>query len=310
MDSLFSGRRDEAQNAAYTLGRIGTEDARQALLGAVTGDDEQLAQAAIGALGQMGGTEDVRGALLKAAQNGKPQVKQQAIQQLVQSGSPEGMKLAEAALGGKDPDAARNAAWALVNVGSAESRRLLEKAALSGDPQVRVAAVQAMAQSGDDHSTDTLLNLARDQDPQVRGAALNALGQVGSGKAVDAVLQAATTGTSDEKIAAVGALGNLDDPRAGTQLASLIHDKDEQVAQTAIYSSYNGGPEIDKALEQLVDDPTSSQALRSAAASQLRSRGVDMDTATSAQVDTILGGPAPAGGYGGGTYYNERDMVE
>ena len=68
-DSLFSGRREEAQYAAGVLGRIGTEDARQALVTALTGKDANLAAAAADALGQIGMTDsvEVRAAVGRAA---------------------------------------------------------------------------------------------------------------------------------------------------------------------------------------------------------------------------------------------------
>ena len=50
--------------------------------------------------------------------------------------------------------------------------------------------------------------------------------------------------------AAISGLSSMDDARASQQLASLIHDADPTVAQAAISSSYNGGPEVDTALEQ------------------------------------------------------------
>src|SRR3569623_1079627 len=93
-DSLCSGRREEAQYAAGVLGRIGTEDARTALVSALTGKDANLAAAAAGALGQIGMTDQVKSALKSAAQS-NPQVTTQVMQQLVQAGSPEGLRLAE-----------------------------------------------------------------------------------------------------------------------------------------------------------------------------------------------------------------------
>ena len=121
-DSLFSGRRDEACYAASVLGRIGTEDARQALVAALTGKDKELAAAAAGALGQVGMTDSVKTALLSAAQS-NPQVKMQVMNQLVQAGAPEGMRLAEEMLGGKEPGMASQAVWALAGQGTPEARR-------------------------------------------------------------------------------------------------------------------------------------------------------------------------------------------
>ena len=73
------------------LGRIGTEDARQALITALTGKDKELAAAAAGALGQMGMTDSARPRCSRAARD-NPQVKMQVMQQLVQNGAPEGLR--------------------------------------------------------------------------------------------------------------------------------------------------------------------------------------------------------------------------
>ena len=68
-DSLFSGRRDEAQYAAGVLGRMNTEDSRTALMAALTGKDKELAQTAAMTLGNTGMTESVKTALMSAAQS-------------------------------------------------------------------------------------------------------------------------------------------------------------------------------------------------------------------------------------------------
>jgi hypothetical protein len=99
----------------------------------------------------------------------------------------------------------------------------------------------------------------------------------------------------------------MDDARASQQLASLMHDSDPTVAQAAISSSYNGGPEVDSALEQIVNDPNAAANLKAAAAGQLRARGTDLDDATEAAVTKLAGA---AGGYGYGGYYPSRDFIE
>ena len=88
------------------LGRIGTEDARQALIAALTGKDKELAAAAAGALGQVGMTDQVKSALLVGGA-AQPAVKMQVMQQLVQAGAPEGMRFAEEMLNSKEPGAAQ-----------------------------------------------------------------------------------------------------------------------------------------------------------------------------------------------------------
>jgi hypothetical protein len=78
-----------------------------------------------------------------------------------------------------------------------------------------------------------------------------------------------------------------------------MRDPDVSVAQTAIGSSYNGGPEVDRALTGIVNDPNANPELRATAAGQLRNRGAELDAATE-QVVTKLAGPAAA--YGGMSY--------
>ena len=85
----------------------------------------------------------------------------------------------------------------------------------------------------------------------------------------------------------------MDDPRASQQLATLMRDADPQVAQMAISSSYNGGPEVDTTLTQIVNDPSATAELKAAAAGQLRNRGTDLDDATE-QMVTKLAGAATA----------------
>ena len=84
----------------------------------------------------------------------------------------------------------------------------------------------------------------------------------------------------------------MDDPRASASSSrALMRDRDPQVAQTAIQRSYNGGPEVDQALTQIVNDPSAKDELKAAAANQLRGRGTDLDDATE-QTVTKLAGPA------------------
>jgi hypothetical protein len=69
-----------------------------------------------------------------------------------------------------------------------------------------------------------------------------------------------------------------------------------------VSSSYNGGPEVDQSLEQILTDPGADGNLKAAAASQLRARGTDLD-ANLEQVVTKLAGPAQMyGGEGYGRY--------
>jgi len=298
-DSLFSGRRDESTFAASVLGRIGTEQARQTLITALQGSDKQLALAAAGALGQQAMTETVKSALLAASRD-NPALKNQVMHQLINAGAVEGMRLAEEVLNGKDAGAASSVIYALAANGSTEAKRLLERALDSREPAVRMAAISNLAQNPDDHSTDLLMRLTRDSDPNVRATALTTLAQVGSDRAQQAILDASQNGKPEDKIAAITGLASMDDPRAGQQLAKLMRDPDPLVAQAAIGSAYNGGPEVDTTLISLLNDPSTKDDLRNVIAMQLRGRGTELDDATEDKVTKLAGPRGEYGGYGYG----------
>jgi HEAT repeat protein len=195
----------------------------------------------------------------------------------------------------------------VVGAGTPDAKHLIDKALQSKDQGVRMAAISSLAQNPDEHSTAQLLALSRDSDPQVRQIALQTLGQVGSEQAQQAILDASRSGKPEDRIAAINGLASMDDARAGAQLAAMMRDGDESVAQTAIQMSYNGGPEVDQALTQLVDDPNANQQLRTMAAQQLRGRGADLDDATEKSVAELAG---PASMYGGYGYGGGRVMVD
>jgi hypothetical protein len=78
-----------------------------------------------------------------------------------------------------------------------------------------------------------------------------------------------------------------------------MRDPDASVAQAAISSSYNAGPEVDATLIGIVNNPGANAEVRSTAASQLRNRSTQLDAATERAVTELAG---PAGGYGGASY--------
>ena len=166
-----------------------------------------------------------------------------------------------------------------------------------------VDVLASVVQAGDDAATDALLALSRDGDASVKATALSSLGQVGSARAVDALVSAAGGGAAEDRIAALQGLGNVDDPRASATLARAIEERDDSVATAAIWAAYNGGDDVDQALVRAFANPAASDAVRNAAGQQIRSRGIDVDDATRAKLDEVLG--ASYGGYGYGGYGGE-----
>ena len=87
-----------------------------------------------------------------------------------------------------------------------------------------------------------------------------------------------------------------------------MRDTDPTVAQAAIANAYNGGPEVDQTLTQLVNDPSTAENLKAAAASQLRQRGTDLDRRTEARSPSSRARPTAADGYGG--YYPRGEDID
>jgi HEAT repeat protein len=216
--------------------------------------------------------------------------------------------MAQELLNGKDGGDASVAVYALNGAGTAAARQLIERALTAGEPRVRIAAMSSLAQSPDDKVTDTLVRMARDPDAEVRTTALATLGQVGSERAQQAIFDAARSATPEDRIAAIGALSSLDDARAGTQLAQLMHDPDPHVAQAAVRSSSDAGPEVERTLTAIVNDPAGNPDLRRIAAHQLRRRGSQLDPATEQSVSR-LAGPAGGGASYGRVTATETDAV-
>lgn len=301
-ESLFSGRKSEAANAATVLGRLGTEASQRALITAMNGGDKDVALAAARALGQQGMTESVKAMMLGAARNGDSQMRGAILDKLLEQGAPEGLRLAEEVLASKDPAVAQGAVYALSQAGTPKARMLIEQSLSAQDPGVRTAAIQALAQTPTDSAADSLIRMAKDSDSSVRSAAMTALAQIGTEKATQTLIDSARQGSAENRVAALSGLSMLNDSKATKAIVEMMHDKDETVAQTAISSTYNGGAEIDTALISLINNGAVSEALRLAAANQLRNRNADLDEATEKRVTALAGSANMYGGYSYGGY--------
>lgn len=303
-DSLFSGRRDEANYAANILGRLGSENARTALLAAITGKDKELANAAATALGQGGMNEQVKTALLAAARD-NPELKVQVATQMIANGAPEGLRLADEMISSGKMANAHGVMWAIANSGTPEARQLIDRALTSGKPEIQVAAISTLTQNPDDRSTDALLRMVHDDNQTVRAAALSTLSQVGSERAQTALIEASRSGAVEDRVTAIGGLSN-GDARSTQQLITLMRDRELGVAAAAITAAHSGGPEVDQALTQIVNDGDVAAELKQAAARTLRARGGELDPATEQVVTKLAGSREAYGGYG----YGGRISVE
>ena len=237
-----------------------------------------LANAALGAVGQLGQGPEVMEALQRIALNSdNPQLKSSALYQLANSSDPESTDLVVKAIASGD-SMAGGMVSVLLQRGGADATRVIEVASTSESPQTRAALASALGNQGGAGAEDLLDTLTRDSDPTVQNAAVYALANVGGEKSNERLLDLARTGDDEVRRVAISALGNSGDPRAGKIIADAIGSSDSSLAQSAIYSAHNGGPEVDAALLALADNGDAEMFLRQQAASTLISRGaVDSD---------------------------------
>lgn len=287
-ETLRSGRRDEAIEAADLLGRVGTEAARQALVSALTAKNSAAALAAANALGRSGVSDNVKAALISAASSSS-EMKLEVMTQLVQAGAPEGLRFAHELIEGEGGREASQAVWILSRQNTPEAKQLLDVALRSKEPAVRAAALSGIAEATGTPSIDTLLRFVHDDDSSVRTTALSHLGQLGTERAQTALLSAARQGAVDDRIAAIRSLMNVDDSRVDSELANFMRDPDPNVAVAAISAASRGGSEVDPQLIRLINDQNAEEEVRRAAAVQLRDRGATVDSSTEAAIDRLAG---------------------
>ena len=230
-------------------------------------------------------------AALVAAARGNNRIMLSVLYPLIQAGAHEGIQLAAEAIDGSDEDSASQAVFALAQKNTPETKQLVERALASKRWVVKQSAIESLGQQQDNAwAMDTLAQLAQDEDPRTVGAALQTLAQVGSERSEQVILDAGRSPKSDTRLAAIQALVQLDDAHTLALLARLVRDGDARVAEAAIRTVQSGGPEIEAALADLVDDRRADGGLRTAAAHKLRELRAKLSHVTEANVTKLLNG--------------------
>ncbi len=287
-NTLTSGSEQEASYAASELGRIESPEAQQALITTLGDSNADIAAMAATSLAQSKMSDRTKQALVAAA-HANSRIMLSVMFLLVQSGEREGIQLAAEAIDGTDDDTASQAVFALAQKDTPETKQLVERALVSKRWPVKQSAIQSLGQRQDDTwAIDTLARLAHDEDSATVGAALQTLAMVGSERSEQLILEAGRSPKADTRLAAVNPLVMLDDAHALAVLARLVRDGDSRVAEAAIRTVQSGGPEIEAALADLVDDGRADAGLRTSAAHQLRQLRAKLGRVTEANVAKLL----------------------
>lgn len=280
-DALRSSDPEVAGAAASALAKVGTSDARDALVGALASSDSSVVANAASSLASYRMTDDMTAALRRAVA-AHPELEPQVMAQLVGAGSPLGIELARKALTGDSPDLASRAISSLEQAGTPAALDALVEGARVGDAQVRAEAVASLGNVGDSRAPDLVAQAMRDSEPAVRVSAARALGQLATPKARDLLVQMTRSSDESDRRAAVASLSRFEGTDTTRRLSELVRDPSFGVAYAAVdaLSDRNDGV---PALRSLVTDTAASTYIRYQAARMLTYRGISDPT-----IDRVL----------------------
>lgn len=198
------------------------------------GADSRAAEAAIRALGRLGGQESVN-LLTTTVNTGTPELARQAVLTLCAIGRrhPDAVAAGvRAALfdGEMSPD------WIIVisSLGRLEDVDLLVSASHHGDPEVRRAAVEAFRSLRGDVDEDAVVLALADENAGVRAAAARALGGYRSARALEALLIAAHDHDAWVVAEAVKSLGSVGGPQAESTLRAAVASNSSLIVIAAL----------------------------------------------------------------------------
>ncbi len=287
-DSLQSSDPAEAGAPAGALAKAGTPEARDALIAALSGGDDELTAIAMRSLREFRLTPDMSSALVAAA-HANPELVDVVMDRLVGDGSPQGLELAQTMLAKPGHEASR-AIDALEGAGTPAAIQLIEQAVASGDPVLRRQAIASLGALRATGATESVVGALRDADAEVRVAAIDALSGLATDRASAALIEVARTGITEDRQAAVTGLRDHPDPAVGGALVQLMHDRDADVALAAMNAAVVRGTDLERELSSLVRNASTSAAVRLGAAEHLREQGIPLDERLEAELALLVEG--------------------
>jgi HEAT repeat protein len=275
-ESLNGGDSDERRAAATALGRVGSDDARDALVSALASSDSDLRSTALGALASYR-LDDAACSAIRSAALSDPDLLPEGMRRLLQAGSSQGLELARSALSGDANLAIRTLGY-LAEMNPPGGTALIAQSARASDERVRASALRALAQTHAPEALDVAINALHDTSYRVRETAASTLSGVGGDRARDALIQLSRSSDPNDRITAVSYFP--DDAAAVARTRELLRDSDSSVvwsAMRSLASSPSGAP----ALRSLVFDASRTDEQRYDAAQMLENYGrLDDATAT------------------------------
>jgi HEAT repeat protein len=283
-DTLRTGSPDEAIAALEVLGRAGSEEAREAIVAALSNSDSEIAGAAVTAMAKFRMTPEAANALRTASES-HPELAVAVMRQLFTVNSPVAVQIAERLLRTGERGDMEQALRALESAGTAEAGELLVRTARTAEPEMRAYALRSLANSGDKRAVDVVVGALRDGNASVREQAIYSLGALRSEKARDALIDFSRTGDASDRRSALLAMRDYTDARTQQRIVELSRDSDASVRYYAI--DYMPDTQAGfTTLKGIASDASIDQGTRMRAANSLRYRSY-LDDSTEELIESI-----------------------
>ncbi|TFH05770.1 MAG: hypothetical protein E4H06_00880 [Methanosarcina sp.] len=245
--------------AAQLLGRLGDEQAADALLRKLADKNYRVREAAVEALGRVGGEKTVD-VLVEKLEAKDPNFRLHTVRALARLGDERAVDPLARRLDDKVLEVRIAAAEAL---GDLESRnaadallKKLEDTQMGGTPaELQKHVLIALGKIGDKKALDSILPRLNYPSPEIRKHAAEALGNLGDERAVSDLVKKLVDLSPEVRNASAYALGKLGDKRAVEPLIGMLEETDPELRITAVYSLGNlRAPQAVSPLIKMLDD--------------------------------------------------------
>ncbi|WP_305041841.1 HEAT repeat domain-containing protein [Geoalkalibacter sp.] len=244
---------------ARTLGKIGNAEVVEALLKALEDDEEEVQDAAAGALAAIG-RQDPRKVLDRVAplvEASREAVRSCAVKILGEIGDASCRPYLSMAFKDECPAVRQAAVRALAGCGGDEMLTGLKLALTDENAEVRALAAENLGGTNDPEAVEILSLALGDEDIWVRTHAVRSLSRMGGERAAEFLVRAVQDPVGLVAIAALEALAEDAGPAALPTLLAALDHPDEEVVKTALQGlgRLEPGPWVPQVVRKMIDHP-------------------------------------------------------
>jgi HEAT repeat protein len=236
------------RDAAKALGEIGDAIAMEPLIAALKDPKRDVRDAAVEAIGKIGGDPRAVAAFVEPLRNGNSIAREEAASAFGKIRHKSGVELLVPALKDEDCFVRQSAAASLGKISDPAAVEGLAQTLKDEDKEVRQAAAIALGEIGGTAAVEPLVQSLKDESVMVRYRTVESLGKIGGPGAVDALIEALKDGgwisppagkgkPPNKKVwvrqKAIEVLADMGDSKAVAPITEALNDKQEVIRQAA-----------------------------------------------------------------------------